>query len=286
MGSIYKITNTVNGKSYIGQTIYDAEKTRIRDHLTGKGNQLIKNAIEKYGKDAFTYEILYDGIIPEFLDMLEIEAIAKHNCVRPNGFNLTEGGEGGSPSQETRRKLSESKKGEKHNNYGKKPSEETCRRISEANTGQKRSEETCRRISESKKGEKHPNYGKTLPEETKQKMSETKKGENNPNYGNTLSEEHRQKISKAITGQKRSEETCRRMSEALKRFYLSEKSEETCRKISEAIRSPYYTPAYQSFCTLSKTLTLREIRKKLREQFPNVSRTSIYEWTKKWQSEN
>ena len=38
MGSIYKITNTVNGKAYIGQTIHDAEKTRIRDHLNGTGN--------------------------------------------------------------------------------------------------------------------------------------------------------------------------------------------------------------------------------------------------------
>ena len=286
MGSIYKITNTVNGKAYIGQTIHDAEKTRIRQHLNGKGNECLKNAVKKHGIEVFTYEILHDGILPEFLDMLEIEEIAKHNCVRPNGFNLTHGGDGGIPSEETRRKLSESKKGEKHNNYGKTPSEETCRRISEANTGKKRSKETCRRISESKKGEKHPNYGKPLPEETKQKMSEAKKDENNPMYGRKHSEEHRQKISKAITGKKRSEETCRRMSEALKRFYLSEKSEETCRKISEAIRSPYYTPAYQSFCTLSKTLTLRETRKKLREQFPNVSRTSIYEWTKKWQSEN
>ena len=39
MGSIYKITNTVNGKSYIGQTIYDAVKTRIRYHFAGRGNQ-------------------------------------------------------------------------------------------------------------------------------------------------------------------------------------------------------------------------------------------------------
>ena len=39
MGSIYKITNTVNGKAYIGKTIRDAVKTRIRDHLNGYGSQ-------------------------------------------------------------------------------------------------------------------------------------------------------------------------------------------------------------------------------------------------------
>ena len=81
MGSIYKITNTVNGKSYIGQTRQDAEKTRIRDHLTGRGNVIIKNAVEKYGKDAFTFEVLHDGVIPEFLDTLEKETIEKFNTI-------------------------------------------------------------------------------------------------------------------------------------------------------------------------------------------------------------
>ena len=285
MGSIYKITNTVNGKSYIGQTIYDAEKTRIRDHLTGKGNQLIKNAIEKYGKDAFTYEILYDGIIPNSWICLRLKRLQSITASDQTDLILLKGVKEGSPSQEPVGNSQNLKKVKNTitmvKSLLKKPAGESLKPIQV-----KTFRRNLSRISESKKGEKHPNYGKTLPEETKQKMSETKKGENNPNYGNTLSEEHRQKISKAITGQKRSEETCRRMSEALKRFYLSEKSEETCRKISEAIRSPYYTPAYQSFCTLSKTLTLRETRKKLREQFPNVSRTSIYEWTKKWQSEN
>ena len=92
MGSIYKITNTVNGKSYIGQTIYNAEKARINNHLNGNGSRLIKHAVEKYGKDVFGFEILHDGIIREFLDTLEIEAIAKFNTVAPNGYNLDTGG--------------------------------------------------------------------------------------------------------------------------------------------------------------------------------------------------
>ena len=127
MGSIYKIINTMNGKAYIGQTIHDAVKGRVNDHLnqTQNGNRLIKQAIAKYGEDVFVFEILHDGIIPEFLDTLEIETIAKYNTVAPNGYNLTTGGEGGSRSQEARReisqamncpevrrKMSESKKGE------------------------------------------------------------------------------------------------------------------------------------------------------------------------------
>ena len=66
MGCIYKITNTVNGKSYIGRTIHDAEKTRIRDHLNGKGNEEVKKDIEKYGKDAFTYPRLPSLKLPRF----------------------------------------------------------------------------------------------------------------------------------------------------------------------------------------------------------------------------
>ena len=183
MGSIYKITNTVNGKAYIGQTIHDAEKTRIRQHLNGysRGSELVKQAIEKYGKDAFTYEILHDGIIPEFLDMLEQEAIAKFNTLAPDGYNLTVGG-----------------------NSGKTPSKETRRKNSEAHKGKKLSPEHCRKISESLRGEKNPNYGKPSPnrgkprpEETCRKISESLRGKKNH-----------------WDGRKHTPETCRKMSEA------------------------------------------------------------------------
>lgn len=186
MGSIYKITNTVNGKSYIGQTRHDAEKTRIRCHLNGdsKGSRLVKRAIEKYGKDAFAYEILHDGIIPEFLDDLEIEAIKKFNTIAPQGYNLTADGEGGSPSEETRRKMSE---------VGKSRTVEHRRRLSEAQTGRKHSEETKRKMSETKKG-------RTLSEEHRRKLSSKLKGENNPNYGKPLSEEHCRKLSEVHKG--------------------------------------------------------------------------------------
>ena len=176
MGSIYKITNTVNGKAYIGQTIHDAEKTRIRDHFRskGKGSQLIKDDIEKYGQDAFTYEILHDGIIPEFLDTLEKEVIAKFNTLTPHGYNLTEGGGGGSRSEETRRKMSEAKKGKPSPNKGKPHSEEHRRKISEAMKGKTLSEETRRKISEN---------NSTKRPEVRRKLSEAHKGQTPWNKG-------------------------------------------------------------------------------------------------------
>ena len=232
MGSIYKITNTVNGKSYIGRTIHDAEKTRIRQHLNGKGNEEVKKDIEKYGKDAFTYEILHDGIIPEFLGMLEKEAVAKFNTVDPHGYNLTIGGgscsetirlklskaqRGKILSEEHRRKMSEATKGEKHHQYGKPLSEETKRKLSEAN-----------------KGENNPMSGKTHSEESRQKMSEWQKGKKR----GPLSAETRRKISKAHKGKSRSKEHCENLSRALKgkpSWHKGKKrSKETCERIGRA----------------------------------------------------
>ena len=229
MGSIYKITNIVNNKHYIGQTRHDAEKTRISKHLTGNGSRVIKQAIEKYGQDAFTYEILHDGVIPEFLDTLEIEAIEKFNTIAPHGYNLTAGGEGGSPSEETRQKISDANKGKSPPNKGKPVPEVTRRKISVALKGNSRSEETRRKISETLKA--NPTItrgmlGKKHSEEARRKISESHKGKKQGPH----SEEHRQKISDANKGRKTSEEARRKIGEAHKGKTLSE---ETRRKISD-----------------------------------------------------
>jgi hypothetical protein len=100
--------------------------------------------------------------------------------------NRTDGGDGVSnPSDETRRKISEAKKGNT-NMLGKILSEETKRKLSEAQKGKIRSEEHKRNISEAKKG-------KTLSEETRKRMSEAKKN---------MSEETRKKLSDASKGKK------------------------------------------------------------------------------------
>ena len=299
MGSIYKITNTINGKSYIGQTRRDAVNGRIRQHLNGhpRGNQLVKQAIEKYGKNAFTYEILHDGIIPEFLDTFEVEAIAKFNTIAPQGYNLTAGGEGGSRSEETKRKISRSKKGENHPMFGKPPTKgflgkrhtpETCRKISEATTGEKNhrygklapnrgkphSAKTRRKISEARKGKKHS-------EEAKRKMSGSKKGEKHPMYGKPSP--------KGFLGKKHSDETLQRMSEAQKgkknHQYGKPLSPEHCQKLSEARETPERIAAREFFFSLPADMPLTEKRKRLRQKFPEKHYNTIYKWCKKFDSE-
>jgi hypothetical protein len=149
--------------------------------------------------------------------------------------NRTDGGEGTSGiSEETRKKLSELRVGEKNPNYGKEISEEQKQKISEANKGKIHSKEHREKIKEATKGQ-------TRSEETKRKMSEAKKGkprseqsrlkQSETNKGRPLSESHKLKLSAVMKGKTLSEETKRKMGEAQKGKTVSE---ETKRKLSEA----------------------------------------------------
>ena len=165
MGYVYKITNTINGKAYIGISIHEPEKGRIKDHLSGKGNRIIARAVKKYGKEAFTYEILEANVFDEFLPELEVAYIAKFNTVAPHGYNLTYGGDHAIPSAASCSKMSEARKGRRF-------SKEHRRKISEAHKGKKRkpfSVEHRHKLSEA-------NKGKTRSVETRRKMSEAQKG--------------------------------------------------------------------------------------------------------------
>jgi group I intron endonuclease len=90
--AIYKITNLINGKVYIGQSIHPERrwiehKQRARH---GKEKSAIHLAIEKYGEENFSFEILKWS---ENYNKEEIDMIKKYNSLIPNGYNITEGGE-------------------------------------------------------------------------------------------------------------------------------------------------------------------------------------------------
>lgn len=182
---IYKTTNLVNGKIYIGQTHYD------RSTYFGSG-VLLAEAIEKYGKENFVKEYIDEACSQEELDEKEIFWIKQLNSQNRNlGYNIADGGWNCfTMTDETREKISKTLKGkytgDKSFRKGLVLSEEHKKAISFANTGKKRSDEVKRKISESHKG-------KTLSEETKRKLSDFHKGK-------TLSEEHRSKISEGGKG--------------------------------------------------------------------------------------
>ena len=90
-GIIYKITNKVNGKSYIGQTRYTIE-FRWRQHQHKKDKSYFHNAIHKYGVENFIVETIEECNV-EDLNSREIFYIAKYNTFN-DGYNLTIGGDG------------------------------------------------------------------------------------------------------------------------------------------------------------------------------------------------
>lgn len=95
MGYIYKITNNLNGKVYIGQT-RTTIKERIRKHCMTTERPGIDSAIAKYGFENFTVEELCQ-CPDEELDEREKQYIQKYDCYNTDkGYNLTPGGQEGS----------------------------------------------------------------------------------------------------------------------------------------------------------------------------------------------
>jgi group I intron endonuclease len=125
---IYLITNTINGKYYIGKSI-NVEK-RFADHKCSKRDYPIYHAFKKYGIESFSFEILMECPV-DSLDFFEIAFISGYQSYGPAGYNLTEGG--GSPSgwnhtDETKAKL-------RLKAVGRVTSDETKAKISAAGIG-------------------------------------------------------------------------------------------------------------------------------------------------------
>lgn len=98
MGYIYKITNIINKKCYIGETIKNNPERRWNEHKSkinmGIGCPALQCAVNKYGIVNFKFEILII-CFDEDRYRFEKEYIKKYNSLSPNGYNLTPGGEGG-----------------------------------------------------------------------------------------------------------------------------------------------------------------------------------------------
>ena len=101
---VYKITNLINGKSYIGITQRDPQ-IRFNEHFSNK-KELLYKAKEKYEKENFQLEIIEDNIPKEKIDEKEQYYIKLYNTLVPNGYNLSIGGiSNKSISEEGKQKL-------------------------------------------------------------------------------------------------------------------------------------------------------------------------------------
>ena len=149
VGIIYGWYCTVTDMWYVGQTIHP--EGRIKRHIdraiNKKYNTYFYNSIRKYGLDKFVYCVLEDNVLRENLNMKEMDWIEEMNSFE-NGYNMTLGGEGS---------LSRTPW-----NKGKIGifSKESRKRMSESHKGQHLSEEHRKHLSESLKGRTSWNVGK------------------------------------------------------------------------------------------------------------------------------
>ena len=175
-GTLYLVTNTLNGKQYVGQTI-------VAGNRVGHG-KLITRAYNKYGKDSFTYEPICTGIENRnTLNFMEKFWIKVMDCRIPNGYNIEHGGSKVEKiADETRALLSAQRMGNQHR-LGTKVSEatkalmsaqrrnmssDTRTRISNSLIGRPVSVETIEKI-------RVGNQGKIVSEETKVKIRTARK---------------------------------------------------------------------------------------------------------------
>lgn len=192
MRYLYKITNKINGKCYIGQTT-DFKK-RIHTHIYTKSSSLIHKAILKYGKDNFIYEVLFRRHTT-FIDVSETVAIKYYNSLVPNGYNLESGGcINKKHCQNTKLKMSISKKGKK-----------------------------ILKLSLVRKGKPHPHKGVPCTAETKLKMSIALSGRIPWNKGKPMADAQKIKCSLAQKGKKLSKEHKDKIALSTKLYYIQQK---------------------------------------------------------------
>jgi len=188
--NIYKTTNLISGKIYIGQ------ETNFNRYYYGSGLK-IKKAIKKYGKSNFNKEIICyceNKIDMDEKEKFFIKAFDVTNKLI--GYNIAEGGEGGPffkghhHTKKTKENMSKHRKtlvGPLSSMYGKKHSEETKKKWRENRKGKL-------------VGPLNGMYGKTHTEMAKKKMSRPHWGSSNGMYGKKHSEECKSHLRQIMTG--------------------------------------------------------------------------------------
>jgi group I intron endonuclease len=174
---IYKITNLVNGKIYIGSSVDVMSRWANHRSTLRRGkhkNPHLQSAWLKYGENNFRFDVVKYLLLKEGWsdkekneEILRIEQtyLDESGCLdRDLGYNIRPRSDRKFHSEETKKKM-------------RKPKPEG--------------------FGDARRGEKNSFYGREHSEEALRVMSEKKTGKNNPNYGKSLSDGHRAKIAQA-----------------------------------------------------------------------------------------
>lgn len=194
-GYIYKTTNLINNRIYIGK-----RKGNFDTNYLGSGRYIL-NAINKYGKENFKVEVIEWCVDLDDQNQKEIYWISHYRNLEVPMYNISNGGDGG----DVYSKLSDEDKlkWRKNNNF--------CQGFSANRTEEKhqialkiwktrRENGTDTLTDEQKEHQRKIHTGMRVSKETKEKLSKSLSGKNHPNYGKHLSAETKSKISRALKG--------------------------------------------------------------------------------------
>lgn len=176
---IYEITNTLNGKTYIGQHTVRIGRTISSDTYWGSG-KIIKEAISKYGIANFKKNIIISGEFTKAeINLLEISEISKQRKMGKAEYNISDGGESPFINSEFAKSAGSKADPKKH-------SEGLIRMWHNMDPVIKRDRIEKRKATLSKNGYTYKTKGTTgfkFSEEAKMRMSENRLGERNGSYG-------------------------------------------------------------------------------------------------------
>jgi len=139
---LYKITNTVNDMVYIGVTKYPKHRMNAHACFKTPTKSIIKNAIQKYGRDKFTFQVLLTST-QDYCYEMERKAIEAYGTLKPNGYNICTGGVGATGIY-----------GEKNGMFGRKHSPETLEKMRQIKLGKAVSAETKEKMRVAHLGKK------------------------------------------------------------------------------------------------------------------------------------
>ena len=149
---IYKYTNKVNGKVYIGKTRTSLQRRAGRNGERYSQCTYFGNAIKKYGWDNFEPVILEDNLTPEEATIKEVEYIKEYDSTNPaKGYNLVDTVQSDF-SDKTIEKLSNRNKGKNNPMWGKHLSERHKDIIRECNRNRVFTDEMRANASRARKG--------------------------------------------------------------------------------------------------------------------------------------
>lgn len=220
---IYKTTNLINGKIYIGK-----DKNNNQNYY-GSG-KILKLAIKKYGKENFSKEILEKCDDEKNWLVREVYWIEKYNSIK-EGYNIAIGGNGGDTMSNNPNKKEIYKKKIITDNL--KTDEEKSHRLKKMSDSMKLKwidwkennedfiKDRNKKISNTQKGVPKP-IEQIIKQKNTKKLKGGYKGEKNPMFGKTHKEETKKILSELKLGKNRSQASIKKQKETIKnREYIT-----------------------------------------------------------------